>query len=228
MKMFGRLILSLTILGGALTVTYEGSIRSATPARAQAPSALAAASREEAYRANNLGVAMLEQYKHKEGAEQFPRALKIDPKLAIARTNLSIALYNVPDLAGAQREAQAAATLAPNAPQPFYVLGMIAKTQNRTDEAVVAFQRVLKIDPNDVGANVNLGQLYAQQLKYTEAAASFRIALQTEPYNTTALYNLATALIRSGDRAEGQKLIQLFQEIRRRGSGTTIGTTYLE
>ncbi|HEY0099998.1 MAG TPA: FG-GAP-like repeat-containing protein [Pyrinomonadaceae bacterium] len=228
MKTLKRFILSLAILGGALILTYTGSTRSASPARAQAPSSSTAASREEAYRANNLGVAMLEQFKHKEGAEQFARALKIDPMLAVARANLSIALYNVPDLAGAQREAQAAAALNPNAPQPFYVLGMIAKTQNRADEAVAAFQRVLKIDPGDVGANVNLGQLYAQQLKYAEAIAVFRTALLTEPYNTTALYNLATSLIRGGDRAEGQKLIQLFQEIRRRGSGTTIGTTYLE
>lgn len=228
MKMLKRFILSLAILGGASILTYTGSTRNASPARAQAPSSSTAASREEAYRANNLGVALLEQFKHKEGAEQFARALKIDPKLAIARANLSIALYNVPDLAGAEREAKAAAALNPKAPQPFYVLGMIAKTQNRADEAVAAFQRVLKIDPSDVGANVNLGQLYAQQLKYAEAIAVFRTALLVEPYNTTALYNLATALIRGGDRAEGQKLIQLFQELRRRGSGTTIGTTYLE
>jgi tetratricopeptide (TPR) repeat protein len=228
MKTPKRFILSFVILCGALILTYKSSTQSASPARAQVPPSPTAASREEAYRANNLGVAMLEQYKHKEGAEAFARALKLDPKLALARSNLSIALYNVPDLPGAEREARLASTLNPNEPQPFYVLGMIAKTQNRADEAIAAFQRVLKIDPDDVGANVNLGQLYAQQLRYAEAIAAFRTALLTEPYNTTALYNLATALIRSGDRAAGQKLIQLFQEIRQRGSGTTIGTTYLE
>src|SRR5262249_9512078 len=53
--------------------------------------------REQAYRANNLGVAFLEQFKYNEGAEQFRRALQIDPSLAIARINLCVALYNVPD-----------------------------------------------------------------------------------------------------------------------------------
>src|SRR6185369_12938960 len=64
-------------------------------------------SREDAYRANNLGVALLEQFKYKDGADAFKRALQIDPKLALARINLAIALFNLPDLPGAQREAQA-------------------------------------------------------------------------------------------------------------------------
>src|SRR5918912_2738657 len=132
--------------------------------------------REEAYRANNLGVALLEQFKHKEGAEQFRRALSLDPKLALARINLAIALYNVPDLPASLKEAEAAAAAAPDAPQPHYILGLIARQQNRLDDAVASFQRVLKIDPRDVGANVNLGQLYAQQRKYTEAVALFRAA----------------------------------------------------
>ena len=66
----------------------------------------AAAAREQAYRANNIGVALLEQFKHKEAAEAFRNALKIDPKLNLARINLGIALFNVPDLPAAQREAR--------------------------------------------------------------------------------------------------------------------------
>ncbi len=184
--------------------------------------------REEAYRANNIGVALLEQYKHKEAADAFKRALQLDPGLTLARINLGIALFNAPDLPAAQRELQAAATAAPNAPQPHYVLGLLAKAQNKPVEAVAAFQKVLAIDPQDVGANVNLGQLFAQQRKYPEAVAVLRTALAAEPYNTTALYNLGTALIRSGQREEGQKIIQQFQALRERGSGTTLGTNYLE
>jgi tetratricopeptide (TPR) repeat protein len=183
---------------------------------------------EEAYRANNIGVALLEQYKHKEAADAFKRALQLAPGLTIARINLGIALFNVPDLVGAQRELQSAATAAPNAPQPHYVLGLLAKTQNKPAEAIAAFQKVLAIDPQDVGANVNLGQLYAQQRKYAEAVAVLRTGLAAEPYNTTALYNLGTALIRAGQREEGQKIIQQFQALRERGSGTTLGTNYLE
>src|SRR6267142_7073006 len=188
----------------------------------------AATSREDAYRDNNIGVALLEQFKYKEGAAAFRQALQIDPKLILAHINLSIALFNVPDLTGAQREALNATALAPDAPQPYYILGLIAKLQSRPEEAVAAFQRVLKIDPNDVGANINLGQIYSQQRKYPEAIAAFRLAIGLEPYNGTALYNLGQALMRSGQRAEAQQVLQHFQDLRQRGSATTIGQNYLE
>jgi tetratricopeptide (TPR) repeat protein len=185
-------------------------------------------SREDAYRANNLGVALLEQFKYQEAAEIFRRALRIDPKLAIARINLSIALYNATDLEGSLRESKIAIDLAPNAPQPHYISGLVARAQNRMDDAVAAFQRVLQMDSKDVGANVQLGQLYMQQRKFAEAATALRAALESEPYNTTALYNLATALLRAGQRDEGQRMMQRFQELRERGAGTTIGQNYLE
>src|SRR6185295_7010138 len=135
---------------------------------------------------------------------------------------------NVPDLPAAQRQAQAAATLAPTAPQPPYILGLIAKLQSRLDDALIAFQRVLKIDPDDVGTNINVGQIYSQQRKYPEAIAAFRLALAAEPYNATALYSLGQALMRSGQREEGQSVTERFKQLRERGSATTIGNNYLE
>lgn len=220
------LLLSILILVVTAGVGFDSRITRSSYAglRSQNP----AASREDAYRANNLGVALLEQFKYKEGADAFKRALQIDPKLALAHINLAIALYNLPDLQASQREAQAAIALSPAAPQPHYILGLIAKSQARLDDAIAPFQAVLKIDPNDVGANVNLGQIYSQQKKYTEAIAVFRVALAVEPYNSTALYNLGTALIRAGQREEGQKVIQRFQEFRTRGSGSSLGNNYLE
>jgi tetratricopeptide (TPR) repeat protein len=218
MRLLGGYIILVVSVGVALTFLPHSLAEPQTPG----------ASREDAYRANNLGVALLEQFKYKEGADAFRRALQLDPKLALARINLSIALFNVPDLPGAQREAQAAIALAPNAPQPHYILGLIAKSQARIDDAIAPFQQVLKLDPEDVGANINLGQIYSQQKKYPEAIAAFRVALAVEPYNSTALYNLGTALIRAGQRDEGQRVIQRFQEFRTRGSGSSLGNNYLE
>jgi tetratricopeptide (TPR) repeat protein len=222
MKIFRRLLWLAAVASILFALALQGWTQSSPAAQK------ALAGREEAYRANNLGVALLEQYKYREGAESFTRALQLDPKLAIARINLSIALFNVPDAGGAQREAEKAAALSPNAPQPHYILGLIAKAQNRTDDAIAAFGRVLKIDPRDVGANVNIGQLYATARNYPEAVKAFHTALESDPYNMTALYNLGLALTRSNQRAEGQQVIQKFQELRQRGTGTTIGQNYLE
>jgi tetratricopeptide (TPR) repeat protein len=221
-----RTYVSYLLLTGFLVSAFFLTGRSL--AQSQAPPGPSPASREDAYRANNLGVALLEQFKHKEGAEAFRNALKIDPKLNLAQINLSIALFNIPDLPAAQRQAQLATTLAPTAPQPFYILGLIAKLQSRLDDALPAFQRVLKIDPSDVGTNINVGQIYSQQRKYPEAIAAFRLALAAEPYNATALYSLGQALMRSGQREEGQSVTERFKQLRERGSATTIGNNYLE
>src|SRR5687768_26516 len=225
MKIFNSNIvffLLASLLASLALVTRESS------AHRPIQTAPTSQAREDAYRANNIGVALLEQFKHKEAAESFRNALKIDPKLTLARVNLSIALFNVPDLPAAQREAQLATGLAPQLPQPHYVAGLIAKLQSRPEEALAAFQRVLKIDPNDVGTNINLGQIYAQQRKYPEAIAAFRLALAAEPYNATALYSVGQALMRSGQREEGQKATERFKQLRESGSATTMGQNYLE
>ena len=223
MKIFRSLLLLAAITSVFGLVAFRG-LTQTRPAEQKS----AASVREDAYRANNLGVALLEQYKYKEGAEAFTRALQLDPKLNLARINLSIALFNVPDLAGAQREAEKAVAADAGAPQPHYVLGLVFKSLNRPDDALAAFQRVLKIDPRDTGANVNLGQLYALQKKYPEAIAAFRTAMSVEPYNATAVYNLGQALMRSNQREEGAQLIKRFQQLRESGAGTTVGQNYLE
>src|SRR5881394_2131886 len=183
---------------------------------------------EAAYRANNIGVALLEQYKAREAVDSFTRALEIKPDLTIARINLSIALYYLPDAGGAKREAQKALSQDPNRPQPHYILGLIARSQNQFDEAIAEFQKVLKIDPDDVGSNINVGQILSQQKKYVEAIAAFRKAIALEPYNETALYNLGILLTRTGDKAEAQRVLKKFQEFKESGAGTAIGTNYLE
>ena len=74
--------------------------------------------RERAYRANNVGVALLEQLKYPEAATAFRGALGIDSSLAIGHLNLSLALMYEQELDAAAKEATEAARLMPTAPQP--------------------------------------------------------------------------------------------------------------
>ncbi len=184
--------------------------------------------REVAYRANNVGVALLEQYKPKDAAESFERALKIDPDLTLAQINLVIALYYIPDPEGAKLAAEKALQHAPNVPQIHYILGLIARADNRYDDALAEFQKVLAVDDEDVATNVNVGQIFVQEKKYDSAIPAFRKALSAEPYNEAALYNLGILLTRTGAREEGQRVLQKFQQLRQSGAGTKLGTAYLE
>jgi tetratricopeptide (TPR) repeat protein len=183
---------------------------------------------EDAYRANNVGVARLEQFDYTAAAEAFRTALRLSPSLALARVNLAIALFYALDLDGAQHEIEEAARLLPRDPRPPYVLGLIARAQGRLDAAREAFKRVRELDPRDVGTLINAGQIDLQERREADAISAFRAALNEEPYNVTASYNLGLALTRSGRRDEGQKVMEESQAVRASGYGTIFSTNYLE
>ncbi len=184
--------------------------------------------REDAYRANNRGVALLEQFNPAAAADAFRQARHMYPSLTLARVNLAIALLYVPDLDAAEREATDVARERPRDPRPSYVLGLVARARGLDDQARGAFERVLQLDPDDVGTHINLGQLELQRQRYDEAMAHFRAALAQEPYSVTATYNLGLALTRSGRRDEGQRTMERSQSLRAGGYGTIMSANYLE
>ena len=187
-----------------------------------------AATREDAYRANNLGVARLEQFDYPAAVSAFRRAIELDEGIAVARANLAIALFYAGDRDGARREAQAARQSLPALPQPHYLLGLIARADNDPPAAAAAFTAVLTIDPNDVGTAVNLGQLALAEQRYSDAVTLFTAAARDEPYNATALYGLAMALLRSGAAAEGAAAMERFSRLKDTGFAITYSQNYLE
>ena len=209
----------------AIAVLATACNRGGTDAPGTAP---LNATRENAYRANNLGVALLEQFRSDEAVAEFRRAAGIDASLGIAHINLAIALLQTQDLQGAAREAAEGARLLPQAPQAPYVLGLVARAENRGPDAVRFFQRVLELDGRDAGAGVNLAQLYLQDRKFPEAIALLRPAVAGEPFNITAAYSLGLALTRAGQRDEGERLLEESQKLRTTGYATTYGNQYLE
>ena len=133
------------------------------------PPAAPAAAPEEAYRANNRGVGLLEQYRFADAVVELQKAVTLAPQYAQARVNLAIAQLYVPDLAAARKAAVEASALAPRSPQPPFVLGLIARAEGNTDEALREFGRVRALDPDDVGTNVQLGQVLLEARRYDEA-----------------------------------------------------------
>ncbi|MBO0721475.1 MAG: tetratricopeptide repeat protein, partial [Blastocatellia bacterium] len=184
--------------------------------------------REELYRLNNLGVALMEQFKHEEAAQKFQQALASDPDFAVARINLALARFFLNDTKAAVTEARAAVKLAPDSLNAHYILAASLRNEKLYDEAIAEFNKVLAGDPKDPATNIQLGQIHAQQQKYEQAIAFFTRALEAEPYNATAAYSLAQALIRAGNTAEGQKMLSRFQRLRASGYATTLGNVYGE
>jgi len=185
------------------------------------------AASEAAWRANNIGVAYLEQYNFPSAAASFREALQADRTLAIARLNLGIALLYGGDAKAARTEIEAARGALPGRPEPDYLLGLIARSEDRVDDAIAAFGRVRAIDPSDAGAATNLGQLYLGQREYAKAIEILRAAVAAEPFNATAAYGLATALTRNSD-PEGRAAMDRFQALRATSYAVTYSQAYLE
>ena len=197
--------------------------------RAQASSpAPAPAGREAAWRENNLGVALLEQFRFTDAVPAFRRALEADRSLLAAQVNLAIAYFYVPEIAAAKQAALAAYEAAPSAPQPHYLLALVARSEGQAEQALPHLKQVLDADPNDLGANVTLGQVYLQLRRFEDAIAAFRLALAAEPYNVSAAYNLAVALNRAERRDEGAQAMARFQLLRDSPYKTALSASYLE
>ena len=184
--------------------------------------------REDAYRHNNLGVAHLERYDFRAATDAFRQALTIEPNLTIARLNLAIARLYDGDHDGASIDANAVVAALPQSPHGHYVAGLIARAANRTADAAAAFQRTLDIDPEDVGTRIQLAQIHTAERRYAEATSLFDAALAREPFNATAAYGLATALVRAGQRAAGEAAMARFQALRDNPAAVTYSNNYLE
>ncbi len=184
--------------------------------------------REEAYRANNAGVAALERFDYQSAATEFRKALAADPSVHIAGVNLAIAMHYAGDSAGAHKQALAAAQQMPDEPRAWFVAGLAARAAGDAAAATKAFERVLKVDPNDPATLTNLGQLDVEIGRWAEAIERLNAAASAEPFNATALYSLARALIRAGRAAEGQEAMNRFLTLRDAPYAITYANTYLQ
>lgn len=184
--------------------------------------------REKLYRFNNLGVARMEEFKHEAAVVEFKKAIELDPNFLLARINLALGYYYTRNKQSAIDEAKAVLKVEPKNPYMHYMLGLIYKTANQPDEAITELEQVAAVDPEDVGTNVNLGMLYSQKQQYDKAIPYLKRAVENEPYNSTANYAMAIALLRKGERNEGQKLMEHFQKLRTSDYATTFGQLYFE
>ncbi len=192
------------------------------------PATPASETREAAYRANNRGVGLLEQFAFDRAIPAFEEALRIDPAVRLARINLAIALFYAQRTKEAATAARAAQADDPEAPEPAYLLGLIARADGQVVEAIRQFERVLRVDPDDAGARVNLAMAMLDDRRYQDAAAMAEAAAALEPYNATAAYTRAQALTRGGDRAAGARALQQFEQLRTAPYAVTYAQGYLQ
>ena len=127
---------------------------------------------------NNLGNLLLSRQELREAEFQFRRALALDPQYADAHHGLGLLLILTRHGEEAGVELEQAAAEKPADPQFWLDLGDLRNAQGRVDDATVAYQRVLAINPLQQDANLGLGLILLRQSKHNDAVQHLTAAAQ--------------------------------------------------
>jgi tetratricopeptide (TPR) repeat protein len=95
-----------------------------------------------------------------------------------------------------------------NAPAHIVLANAYFDTQ-KFEDAEKFYARALEIDPKNVNARTDLGATFVERSSpdYERAILEFKRALETDPKSGPALYYLAIAHSRKGDRVEAEKTL---------------------
>jgi Flp pilus assembly protein TadD len=141
-----------------------------------------------------LGVVYAAAGRPQEAERALKRALAVDPACVPAMQEL-FPLYDAQGRAaelepllrrGLQKE--------PRSGMFHNWLALVLKRAGRLRDAEMAFRQALEVAPDLIGAMANLGGLYLQEGRATEAVAILTSAIEKEPRNVESRANLIVAL----------------------------------
>ena len=92
-------------------------------------------------------------------------------------------------------------------------LGSVYVKQERYNEAIEAYQKVIEIDPKQVAAYNNLGNVYAKQERYKDAIETYEKAIQINPEQVAAYNNLINAYNRTLQNQVKKKPFGFFRKL---------------
>jgi tetratricopeptide (TPR) repeat protein len=121
-----------------------------------------------------------------------------------------------PDYDQARQAFEAVPSRAPVYPQARYFLGAILTAQGRYPEAIEAFQRVLRLQPEgpeqqqvlDLAA-LAIGRLEIERNNYDQAIEAYQQVGRSSPFFDRALFEQAWAFIRAGDSIRAERALEI-------------------
>jgi tetratricopeptide (TPR) repeat protein len=132
----------------------------------------------------------------------FREALRADPKLAAAHTNLGNALTALGQWKEALASYRRAAELAPREASAHTNLGLALFRAGDLDGAIAEHRKAVALGPTNSLCHVNLGVALINKGDRAGAVAAFRKAAELEPGNINAHGALGEALLGQGQAAE--------------------------
>src|SRR6266853_5831146 len=146
-------------------------------------------------------------------AEDYRKALELNPRDPKLHFNLSLALDKMGDFSSERKELERTLQLDPGVAVAQNHLGLLAFRDGHPEEAERCFTKALAIDPKFAEAQSSLGVLYSQQGKNQEAASLFQKAIKNDPRYTKAYVNLGLLMAQKGAFLEAEHQFRTAIEI---------------
>jgi tetratricopeptide (TPR) repeat protein len=145
--------------------------------------------------------------RYEEAAEAFRLAVAARPEGTRARVNLSAALVQLGDQAGALAELRKVVEVEPDNATAQFNLGSLLLAAGQAAEAAARFESAVHLRPEDGEAHLKLAQSQRQLGELPGALHHFRLARQTLPESEDALLGEAGVLVALGQYRPARDLL---------------------
>ncbi len=156
--------------------------------------------------------------------ESFRQASLSEPQASLPLLALGLSQMQAGKLSAAADTFRRAARKDPKdfRPEYFYALTLV-RAGGRSDparrgEIIAALGKAIALNPGDAESRVALGQAYQSADQLDLAAKELRKALDLEPANPTALYQLSAIYRKQGRTDAAQQLLRKFEEVKAKTS----------
>ena len=164
---------------------------------------------------NARGVSLMRLNRFADAAQEFRKAIEIDPEYEYGYINLAITFFHQARYDEALQALKTAEPLAPENPHLNYVLGRTNMLMGDERAAIGPFALVLEQDRNDAYSNYYLGTLYLGEGRVEEASELLRRTTLIDPAIAGAHYRLGLILLQAGDQAGGLLELQTYNKFRK-------------
>jgi tetratricopeptide (TPR) repeat protein len=163
---------------------------------------------------NDYGIGLLLQGDLRGAEAAFLKVTQLDPRYADGWVNVARARIQEGDMADAEEPLRRALALDAGLAKTHYFLGTALKALGRYDEATAHLREAAARYPRDRVVRNQLGRVLFLQRKYRDAVAEFQKALEVDPEDLQAHYNLMLAYQGLGQPDEADRERVLYERFK--------------
>ncbi|MFZ0747694.1 MAG: tetratricopeptide repeat protein [Terracidiphilus sp.] len=156
---------------------------------------------------DDLGSLYAQRQDWSHAEEEYERALRMDPDLAVAHLHLGFVL-RAEQKGNPAAEWVEACKLAPNDGQIAMLAGKALGDAGQDEEAAPILERAVRLEPRSSSASYALALVYQRTDRVPAAVELLKKVVQAEPRNADALVNLGLALSQLHRAQEGLPYLQ--------------------